>query len=429
MYSFQCPICDHSDWKNVDEFRLRPVGMAMCTHCGFVTYPDICLKEQDLTKYYQHDYRTAPAVDNLYAGERKLHYHGAFLEDLFRQWKTEKFEAPRILEIGAAFGMVLSWIRTIFPKAELYGTELTLSFRRNAYWLFSLFLSEKPDYSKKYDLIISYKVAEHIPQIDKELRKSVEALSDKGVLYISVPTWFNEMVNFGKSGFDLEYYYDTNHVNVWSKNLFEQLLKKVGLEIVKENHATYGNTYLCKRNDALMSEPRTYDNPEETLQNLKKVIDAGKAAMEGRFEEAIAIWPNFPEAHVNFYETRRSKVHQGGFLEIMKNFVEPATKACPNSAQITNFAADLCMRYEQFEPALEYLKKTLDIKANDPSALIAMGHCFRHMAAKCGTEDQLKLIHEARQVMQYIEKTSQQCKPDAITWLMQDNARVPMPNE
>lgn len=85
----------------------------------------------------------------MFAGERKNCFHHKFLLDLFNKWKAEGKESPRICEIGAAYGFTLQWIRQIFPKAEISGTELTTSFRRNAYHEFGIKLDEDIDTTKK----------------------------------------------------------------------------------------------------------------------------------------------------------------------------------------------------------------------------------------------------------------------------------------
>lgn len=429
---FPCTICGTRDkWKNVDEFRLNKAGMCLCGTCGFITYPARCVKTDEMNEHYRgHDYREAPTVSNLFAGERKLHYHGVFLKELFEEWREKGIANPKVLEIGAALGMVLTWVRSQFPKAVLTGTELTLSFRRNAWWMYKVLLDEKADFTEKRDLIISYKVAEHIPFVDVELRKYAETLTENGRLYVSVPTWFNELNNPGLHGFDLGFYYDPNHVNVWSQNLFEQLLKKCGLEVVKENHTYYGDTYLCKRNDALMKEPLSFDDVPTRLDELARVFQAGKLSIEGKWAEAVKVWPNFPEANQNVYEMVRSKVHQMGFEGIERDYIKTALKNCPNSAAVSNFAADIYMRYERFQEALDILQHTIELRPNDPPALIASGHCLRQLSVRQeNPEDAEKLLHEARRLMGHLEKISKQCAHEAITWVMQDNARLPLPNE
>ncbi len=41
MNTIKCPVCGTKEWKDADQFRYKPSGMAMCTGCGFVTYPKV----------------------------------------------------------------------------------------------------------------------------------------------------------------------------------------------------------------------------------------------------------------------------------------------------------------------------------------------------------------------------------------------------
>src|SRR3990167_2245005 len=103
--SLKCAICDQvCDWRNVDEFRLKPAGMHMCNGCGFITYPNLCLDTKKVSQHYVHEYRGAPTVHNMYSCERKTHYHAEFLQSLFEEWHKAGKHPPRVYEIGAAFG-------------------------------------------------------------------------------------------------------------------------------------------------------------------------------------------------------------------------------------------------------------------------------------------------------------------------------------
>jgi len=165
---FRCLVCEKTDqWENVDAYRIKPVGMCICKSCGFVTYPQR-LKDstKKLKEFYKKDYRKPPSIANHFSSEKKMHYHKAFLADLFRQWKEEK-KNPVVVEIGAAYGFFLQHvIKAAFKEAEIYGTELTKSFVANAWELFKIKLEEEIDLSRNYDLIVSYKVAEHMPDVD-----------------------------------------------------------------------------------------------------------------------------------------------------------------------------------------------------------------------------------------------------------------------
>ena len=155
---FRCIVCEKTEWENVDEFRLKPHGMEICKSCGFITYPQK-LSEADpmRKKYYESDYRKPPTIANFYTCERKIHYHSSFLKDEIKKRGEEELN---FLEIGAAFGVVGNWLKGK-TKWKYSGTELTKSFRRVAMHDYGIKLDTDFDESKKYDYIMTYKVAEH----------------------------------------------------------------------------------------------------------------------------------------------------------------------------------------------------------------------------------------------------------------------------
>ena len=427
--TISCLICGESKWANVDEYRLKPDGMCMCEKCGFVTYPAIIAKSEELKEYYRKEYRPGPSVANVFTGQRKLHYHANFLNDLLLEWKKKHIK-PVVFEVGAAFGMFLKWISDNVKDAKVYGSELTLSFRRVAFHEYNIPLAEEFDDTKKYDLIASYKVAEHMAHADKEIRRYAEALKSDGHVYISVPIWFESMSNFGADGFTLDYYYDKNHVNVWTRKNFETLLKKCGLEIVKEDHVYYDSTYLCKRNDEMMKVEPVYDEPTRILDCLSRIKKSSIAFDSGKFSEAVSIFATYPDAHIGSYEHARKQWHEKGFEAIEKEVMAPALAACPNSQKITYFCADLCMRYEQLDKALEYLNKCIVQKPGCASSLNALAHCYRGMAQKTKDKAQKEqLLIQARDIGRHVNQISLQHSTESISWIFADEAKIPMPGE
>ena len=423
-----CIICRAvGKWQNVDRFRYKPQGMCMCEVCGFVSYPEVTKNQEKLKAHYEQEYRQPPTVQNLFSSERKLHYHIDFLKETLQGWE-EKKKNPCVLEIGAAMGLFLNWFRGKFPGADLNGTELTTSFVRTAFWLYRLELKKDADWTKKYDLIMSYKVAEHMPDIDVQLKKYRDSLADDGLLYISVPQWFGRLNNFGLSGFSLEYYYDKNHCNAWSRNLFELLLERSGFRIVKENHWTYDSTYLCVKGE--QSTNKTFDDPAVRLDQLERILKAAKLSEENRFKEAVELWPDFPDAQQSRYEIDRKKAHALGWEGIKKEYLDTALAACPNDPAVLSFVADVHMRYEKFNEAIDLFSKVIDLRPPDVNALNAVAHCLRQQASRCTDEKmKIKAIHEAMKTTQIIEKNSLQARYDAMTWIMHDASNMPTPFE
>lgn len=428
----QCPICrGPENWKNVDEYRIKPEGMSLCMTCGFISYPSKYKTKEEILEYYRNDYRKAPSASNIFTGERKLHYHAHFLEEILSAWKREG-KNPVYCDVGAALGMTLNWLRGHFPNADLNGVELTRGFVRNAKHLFGFDLKEDLDESKEYDLILSYKTLEHILDPDVELKRYIKALKPDGYLYISVPIWFGPLVNFGVGGFDIEYYYSPDHINTWTLKHFEGLLKACGGEIVKVNRTYYGDSYLVKRNEWLATESREgcYDDPEKILENLKKVFEVYECTAAGDYSKPIKIWPNFPSGWATYYEANRKQLDTLGFDYIYKEVLLKAIEACPTESDVHRLAADVCTRYEQYEKALEHLKIRNQMSPNMPDTFVMVATCFREMGKRASSkEDRIKFIKEARNSTEILKSISSQAYAEAMNWIMLDNSKIPTDSE
>lgn len=425
-----CPNCKTNSWENVDFARIKPSGMSICVCCGFVSYPDKWKQKDEIIKHYRSGYRPPPTHMNSFTGERKNHFHNAFLNDLFIKWKKEGLESPRVLEIGSAFGFTLNWIRNIFPKSEICGTELTTSMRRVAKHEFNIKLDEDFDDTKKYDLIISYKVLEHQLDPDIELKRYQKCLSEKGKLYISVPTWFDTMSNFGLGGFDLEYYYDTNHINVWTRKIFEGMLKSNGLKITKKDTVIYSSTYLCEADDSLFGSDHISESIDDIKKSLHKIKDAYFLCMDNKFEDAIKLWPDYPTAHTNLCEFSRKELKTKGWEWFKENRLERAISDCPNSADALILATDFAMRAEKFKEAILYCERALLAKPENPVSLHAMCNIMREMAIRGKTKQEKEhYFTQAREVAKHLRNVSSQHFREATDLIYLFSSHLPIPDE
>lgn len=431
----RCVCCGSTDkWKNVDEHRVVAKGMSLCQGCGFVSYPSLYKSEEEIKAHYRTDYRKIPKVSNLYTGLRKNHFHDAFLGPELVKMK-ERTSTPVIGEVGAAYGVFLNHLKTAyFPDADISGTELTTTYRRVALNEYGIVLTEDFDLSKRYDLICSYKVAEHQLDIDKRLREYCLALNENGLLYISVPIWFDQMNNFGMPGFDLEYYYDTNHINVWTKTLFETLLKKSGLEIVKQDHLIYDSTYLCRRNDELMKEAPKYEEHLEIEKKMGAIKKAFEAMQLGDTAAAIQAYPNYPVAWINHYERKRDELHKQkqdvSLDDILKEFYHPFRSACGECYETWRFVADLAMRYDNYELALEYWQKCVYARPGAGYVLSPITQCYRRM---CETaKDPVfadALRRKSIEITRHWISSDLESRGEAINWLYFDLSKLRLPSE
>lgn len=430
----RCIVCSKNDWENVDEFRELPkhegkaVGMSLCKSCGFISYPSKYKTEEEIKEYYRKEYRGGPpSYGNIITGARKLSYHANFLKEVILKWRDEDVK-PVIGEVGAAIGMVGNWFKNNVRNCEYHGVELTKTFVNTAFHEFGIELKENLDLSKKYDLIMSYKVAEHQLDVDLRIREYAEALNEGGYLYISVPTWFNHLENSGVGGFDLEYYYHPDHINTWTRVHFEEILRKCGLKIVKTDRLVYGDSYLCKRDDSEMEKEQKLEDPDQIRGALKRVKEAFVFMKTQKAEQALERWGNFPAAWVCYYEQNRQKFHdkyKGNGAQIAEILHEEMTKACGPTLHAEHLKADILVRYGQYVPAIETLEGILETKPSDTRALFALSQCFRSIAE--GEKDSVKkarFLMTARDICRRIASIDEQMKPEALNWALRDDSQI-----
>jgi SAM-dependent methyltransferase len=432
-----CTVCKHSQWEKVDQFRIKPQGMHMCTNCGFITYPDKYKSKDQVFEYYRTVYRgTPPKVHNLLTGQNKLHMHTHFLKDIVHQWLDEGKKDPVICDVGAAYGLFLAWWRDIrdekgqpaFPDAHLFGTELTKSFRRVAYHEFGLTLNEDFDDSKQYDLITSFKVAEHIYGIEDELVRYKKALKPGGKLYISVPTWFNRLHNFGAPGFDIEYYYHPDHCNVWTRGHFEKVLTDAGFKITFSDQTVYDSTYICEVGEG--TPLHALPTPKEIRECLERVFRATHHCLKREFDAAIEVWPNLPVARRAAYEMKRAALHKKGYKGIREEVIDPWLAIDPEYLDALLFAGELALRYNQFDDAEAFCKRALHNRPLNEGSLTVLANVYRSKAHHSkNPQEKTQAILNARECAKIIKNNFLAGFQNSVTWIYNDHAQLPMPGE
>lgn len=246
------------------------------------------------------------------------------------------------------------------------------------------------------------------------------------------------MTNFGAAGFDLEYYYDPNHINVWGQKHFQYLLAKAGLKIVKQDHVIYDSTFLCVRDDSqieaskAMLDEITKDQSQykDTMKKLELVHKAFLHFIDGKFDEAIKTFPDYPNAHVNFVEMNRKGLYEKGWEFLKTNIIENAIKCCPNSAEIMIMATDIAMRAKQWKEAIGYCEKSLAMKPENPSSLNQMIQIMREMALEAkNNREKMHYFNEGRKIAAHMRAVSAQHFRESTDMIYLFNAQIPTPSE
>lgn len=253
-YTFEevnCPICLESNYEllvNKDRYGLYyPVNI--CTSCGLmITSPR--MTEASYTEFYNEEYR------DLYTGFEEppqayfthQHRQGKKIYDYIAS--TGLFSEKKIvnvLEVGCGAGGILQYFKSQGHKVS--GIDLGddfLKFGRDQYGLDLEFGSiHDIHFKSKPDLIIYAHVIEHIPDIEKEIRKLRELCHEKTVIYIEIPSikWVHDTYEC-----DFLYYFQNAHTYHFSMATLERYMAFCGLKLLHGNE--HARTLFVFDNDA-----------------------------------------------------------------------------------------------------------------------------------------------------------------------------------
>lgn len=384
-----CTICGGVNWISMDHIRNHDywwernelklgakVGFQVCQSCGFITYANIA-DAQGMQKHYTEERKVVSAQHHATCG-RKNAMHRAFLGERIAQWISE---GRTLMDVGCAQGFFLNMLveRYGWPKDKLLGTEWAANFAKFATEIYGLNVMQNPPEGQKWDIISLYRVLEHMKDPAKELASLREKLSERGIMYISVPIWLDILEDPpGGSAKDFENVFHLNHVNVFTWQSFANLLAKVGLKVIQEDRNMYQCTVLlekCEPSGKIIAE-----NPADIKRDLELCKKACEFLKEDKPAEAIACWRRFPEAWVMLsfhHENMRDPI-------VSEQVLRQALEVMPNHWRLHQEYGNLLFRIgsppfgsrgmtPQLETAREHLLKAIKLKPGLDNALSQLG--------------------------------------------------------
>lgn len=354
-----CQICGVDDWEYLDQYRDakywwdrdrliegEDIGFKVCKNCSFVTYDYISLDR--LKEYYDKE-RLMFNPMGIITCNRKNLYHEHFFQDFIDKDKAKDW---LVLDVGAAQGYFLDWWHHYYktPKENLHGTEFSESYRAFSKHEYGLELSQDLDdkiLNNKYDFISYYHVLEHCQFPKDELEKIKALLKPDGYLFLSVPTWFNILQESSLEATNsFEHYFHLNHVNCFSDNSFENLLKICGLKIIKADKVIYGYSVVCVLDEEEKKKKFKVDDIDEIKQKLERQKKAIEYFCQGNMEAAIKEEPRFPEAYL---ELARKWENMKEF-ERQKEIIEKGVEEMPDNVTINESLANLYFQFDDNKP-------------------------------------------------------------------------------
>ncbi len=363
----KCSICDKTEWKSLDHLRnakywyekdyideSETIGFKICINCGYTTYN---LMTDERIKQIYEDCRPVMRQDNIITSNRKNEYHKLFLKDINKYLKKD-IKDCKILDVGCAQGSFLNLLHTNFyvPKENLFGNETNKAFRNYCRFEYEIECNNKPmdQQNQKFDIISYYHVLEHIQQPEKELKNAIAQLTENGLLYISVPLWFDEleessgaMIVKNNESDPFEEYYHLNHCNVFSIQSFTNLLNKFNLEILKLDTIMYCYTILCRpRKDKkveFLLQKEDYKEIEKILETQKKVIEL---LAQNKFDEIIQIYPKYPDCYL--VQAAQKDIIKN--IDKIKDIFDNALKIMPNNIKLLMQYAYCLLQWDERTP-------------------------------------------------------------------------------
>lgn len=375
----RCSVCDKSDWHIFNkDFTEWENTFGLCKNCGFLCYHVNPEEESKIREYYRKDYRSVPiGPTNLTTTSRKLNYIRVFIEDWLKE-KEEKQQQLIVGDIGCATGYIVDWFRRRGHKAT--GSEWTISMRRFANHFYGIPITEDINEKHKYDFLMMYHTFEHMIEPDKKLEKYRSLLKDDGVMMIATPQWLDKLDEASGRISTFHDLYPKDHCNVYSETSLKNLFIKAGLEIIKEDHITYGQTYLLKKcepkPDAIVKE--NWKDIVKILEDQKKAIEIYRNALKTGndllFREALKIVPKFPEAYYDWILNSQQKKDRGRCAEL----IEEALKVMPNDVKVRAIRAFFLYQNENWAGALDDFDYLCRTKVNE-EFLMFKGMCLYHL--------------------------------------------------
>jgi tetratricopeptide (TPR) repeat protein len=197
-----------------------------------------------------------------------------------------------------------------------------------------------------------YHVLEHISEPDKKLLHYKSLLAENGRLMVSTPEWLWELEESGfgvVSSFKNVYHKD--HIDVFTRQSIKNLFSKCGLIVEKEDHITYGQTYLLRPATAAeMAElkivPEKWEEQLEKIMHTKRAIELLK---QDKFRDALNEYPLFPDAYFRWCLDSPLKKDIARCEEVLRE----GLAAMPDNVKIHQTLANFLYQQERYAEALE----------------------------------------------------------------------------
>lgn len=385
-----CLMCGSSNWTNIDYLRAKPQKQIICTKCNFITF-DRFSDQAHYRRFYNNNYRKQMiSYSNLVTTNRKIGYHDAFIKEYLTKNKDLS-----ICDIGAGIGYFVRYCREMGHE-NTHGTEYNNIMRNYAKNAYNLNLAEEFDGSKKYDLISMYHSIEHMLDPVEMLEKIKNSLNENGKLYLAIPFWLEELMDFGGGGFhSYDEYFHENHLNCWTRPQFRQFLLQSGFKIIKEETKMYGYTVLCEKCEPVKYKKFGNESFQDIVFQLNVMKRAVTAYQNQDFLDAIRLYPKFPEAYLSECGMQQKN------LDVQLKILSECERVCTNTVMHHMQAGIVFYQWRRYEEAEARYREALKYRPYDDKLLVHLGILYKIVGFQKYTENREqggKLLQNAKNI-------------------------------
>ena len=259
-----CPICKSGDYEIIthDSMFGIYVNFALCKNCGF-GYLNPRWTSKRYMQYYTEEYDTHYRIPELSGKAGFWAKYNGIVEIMERLKALNIAPAPssvsNILDVGSGMGWYLEYLKkNFYPDANLWAIEPSKGCQDNFPALGINLLTDDVDkdwhleYKGKFDLIIMRHVLEHFLDPVTVLKKVSHVLSDKGILYVGLPSMDNPNHPVTND------FIRVAHVNYFTKTSLENAFNLAGLTAmhsINYSPTNYHELYSIARKSEKVIQP------------------------------------------------------------------------------------------------------------------------------------------------------------------------------
>ena len=230
-----CPICQSTDWykslRVADHFISKETFQLIeCKHCTFVaTSPQP--NEEILPTYYQSD----NYISHSNQATNLINFIYLIARNISLRWKLRLIKNLKpvvsLLDIGCGTGSFLQIAKE--HGTHVSGVEPNDEARKKAEGQLNQIIFNSLDKVQGcFDVITLWHVLEHVPDLNKSIKKINDLLTKDGYLLIAVPNHASE--DSKKYGFYWAGYDAPRHLWHFNQKSMALLLQKHGLKVEKK---------------------------------------------------------------------------------------------------------------------------------------------------------------------------------------------------